>query len=120
MSIIRRLAKERIAVIQQTVRELKEEEEQIRRELSVLANDPATSEESAKGEYAEMSFGEASLRYLFKAGPSDAHQIATALEAGGLKSTSNTVHAVKTALRRYAKQGKATLGDDGVTWALPS
>lgn len=87
-SMIRRLAEERIAAVEDEIRERQDEVKLLRKELAELVG-PSPAETK----YVHMTYGEAILQYLREVkGPRSTKQVIEALEAGGKSPSQGTAY----------------------------
>lgn len=126
--LLRQVVAEKISQNEEAIRRLREENEQLRRDVAALDAPPLAHDAAeSNGEEPERPYGflgpqEAVLQFLRdNPGPHTTASIRSAVIAGGMKTESKNPHAiVYTALKRQAKGGIIKKMSGGRWKAIPS
>ena len=126
--LLRQVVAEKISQNEESIQRLREENEQLRRDVAALDAPPLTSAPDSNGEKPESPYSglgpqEAALQFLRdNPGPHTTAGIRSAVIAGGMKTKSKKPHTVVyTALKRLAEQDDTIKKMSGGRWkAIPS
>ncbi len=126
--LLRQVVAEKISRNEESIQRLREENEQLRRDVAALDAPPLTPTPDSNGEKPESRYSflgpqEAVLQFLRdNPGPHTTASIRSAVIAGGMKTESKNPHSVVyTALKRLAKQNSTIKKMPGGRWkAIPS